>query len=547
MTSVSERVATTIAEHAEEVFALMGNGNAYLLDAINRTGIRTTAVRHETATVAAADAYYRLPDKLAVASTTFGPGFTNTITSLAEAAQARTPHLLVVGDSPSTGARPWDVDQRAIAQAVGTPTYTITAEHPAQITTDAIRHALVKRIPVVLAIPYDLGYLCADPEPHPRFTALPGPIRPEAPALEEIADILTQAERPLILAGRGAKGTSEELGKLADTLGALTATTAPARGLFAGHPFDLGVAGGFASPRSAELIHAADVILAVGAGLNQYTTSFGHAFGDEAQLLQIDIEGSPTHASVQKYLRADAQLAVQALAARLAVNSERPHGWRTSVPEAESSRLHFARNPGNIEAPDGRLDPRSTMRLLNEILPADRVVVSDGGHFMEWANAYLEIPATNRITLVGTSTLSIGLGFPSSSGAAVACPDSTIVVATGDGGGLMGLPDLDTLVRTARSAVVLVFNDAAYGAEVHQYGSQGLNQDIMMIPQVDFTMAARACGAQAAAIHSLNDLQAVTKWVEAGAEGTFVADLRISGQVIAPHILEVIEATIKRR
>ena len=161
--------------------------------------------------------------------------------------------------------------------------------------------------------------------------------------------------------------------------------------------------------------------------------------------------------------------------------------------------------------------------------------------------AYLDVPATNRITLVGTLRLSIGPGFPPSIGAAVAHPDSTIIVATDDGGGLMGLPDLDTLVRTARSAVVLVFNDAAYGAEVHQYGSQGLNQDLMMIPEVDFAMAARAFGAQAAGIDNLKDLQTVTEWVEAGAQGTFVAGLRISGQVVAPHILEVIEATIKRK
>ena len=155
--------------------------------------------------------------------------------------------------------------------------------------------------------------------------------------------------------------------------------------MFAGRPFDLGVAGGFASPKSAELIRDADVILAVGIGLNQYTTSFGHAFGAGAQVLQIDIESSPTHASVQKYVRADAQLAVQALAGRLAVNSERPDGWRTLVPEAESGKLHFARHPGDENAPDGRLDPRSTLRALNDILPADRVIVSDGGHFMEWA------------------------------------------------------------------------------------------------------------------------------------------------------------------
>src|SRR5699024_7609391 len=133
MSTVSEVVAHVVADHVTEVFALMGNGNAYFTDALARHGkVRMTGLRHEAGVIASADAYYRVSRKIAVATTTFGPGYTNTITPLAEAAKSRTPMVFVVGDQPTSGPRPWDVDQAAIARSVGAPTITVTTANPAQ-------------------------------------------------------------------------------------------------------------------------------------------------------------------------------------------------------------------------------------------------------------------------------------------------------------------------------------------------------------------------------------------------------------------------------
>ncbi|MFD1213050.1 thiamine pyrophosphate-binding protein, partial [Arthrobacter sp. GCM10027362] len=180
MTTVSERLAPIIAAHAEDVFALMGNGNAYFLDALARTPVRITAVRHEAATVAAADAYHRVSGRLAVATTTYGPGFTNAVTPLAEAAQARTPLLFIAGDAPAAGPRRWDVDQAGIAAAVGVPTFVLDTAAPARTALGAIHHALAHRTPVVLAIPYDIANRPADDEAVPDLPALPAPLAPAA-------------------------------------------------------------------------------------------------------------------------------------------------------------------------------------------------------------------------------------------------------------------------------------------------------------------------------------------------------------------------------
>jgi len=547
MSTVSEVVATAVASLADDVFAIMGNGNAYFLDALARTPVRVTALRHEAATVASADAYHRVSGRLAVATTTYGPGFTNTITSLAEAAKAETPLVLVVGDAPTTGPRPWDVDQPGLAAAVGAPTFVVDRAAPGRTTVEAAHHALAHRVPVVLALPYDLATAPAADDDVPALPELPAPLAPDREALDEAVRLLAAAERPLILGGRGAKGAEAELRRLADLLGAVTVTSAPARGLFAGRSYDLGVCGGFASEPSADLVRHADVVLAVGAGLNQFTTSFGSAFGPDAHVIQIDVTDGATNPRVDRHVRADARSAVHELLGALEGHRALAEPWGGAAAGARESRLQFARPGGDDVAPDGRLDPRSVMRRLDAILPPDRAVVSDGGHFIGWANTYLELPAADSITLVGTAFQAIGLGFPSAPGVAVARPDALTVVVTGDGGGLMGLADLDTLVRSARSALVLVFNDAAYGAEIHQYGARGLDKGVMVIDEVDFAAVARGMGASAVTVRQLDDLRAVEEWLAAGAEGTFLADLRVSQTVVAPYLLEIVERTLVPR
>ncbi|WP_425280727.1 thiamine pyrophosphate-binding protein [Leucobacter coleopterorum] len=104
--TLTHAVAQALARHTTHSFGLMGNGNAHLIEHFAEVGISYTAVRHEAGTVAAADAFTRVSGQLAIATTTYGAGFTNTLTALAEAAQARTPMLVVVGEAPSDGPRP---------------------------------------------------------------------------------------------------------------------------------------------------------------------------------------------------------------------------------------------------------------------------------------------------------------------------------------------------------------------------------------------------------------------------------------------------------
>ncbi|WP_420115177.1 thiamine pyrophosphate-binding protein [Pseudactinotalea sp.] len=549
MTTLSSHVARTLAHHVDHVFGLMGNGNAHLIDALERQSrVGYTAMRHEAGCVVAADAYFRASGRLAAATATYGAGFTNTVTALAEAAQARVPLLLIAGEAPTSGQRPWDVDQIALASAVGVRTYTVGRADAAGTVVLAIEHALSYRTPVVLALPYDVVAMDVPDDGgaplEPRVAPPRGPAGEVAQARAAgFAQALAAAERPLLLAGRGAwlAEAREPLGRIADLTGALTVTTALGRGVFPRAEFDLGVAGGFGAEGAMALVRQADVVLAVGASLNQFTMRFGELLAPDAQLLQIDAAPTATHPHVSGFVSGDACLVTQAVASEIERLATPPSTWRESV-DVAGARVH---DTGRGVASDGRLDPRSAASRLAALLPQDRVVVSDGGHFIGWANMFWPVASPDRMIMVGTAFQSIGLGFPSVAGAAQAKPEATVVLSTGDGGGLMACADLESAVRVAGGrGLAVVWNDGAYGAEVHVYGRQGLAQEPMLIPEVDFAALASAVGAQGVVVREIADLDVLADWTaRAAAERPFLLlDLRVSPTVVAPYQEEILRA-----
>jgi acetolactate synthase I/II/III large subunit len=546
MPTVSMHVASTLARYTTDTFGVMGNGNARFLDALVRgTRARFTAVRHESGGVVAADAYYRSSGRLAVATSTYGAGFTNTLTALAEAAQARSPLVLVVGDEPTAGPRPWDVDQIALASAVGARTYTVGTTDAAATVALAVQHALVYRVPCVLAIPYDIGAVEVGPVPHaPRLpkvepVALRG--KYQRGVISEIANALACAERPFLLAGRGAwlAGAGALLGALADATGALTGTSALARGIFARQEFDLGVVGGFGTESAMECVREADVAVVLGASLNQFTMRFGELFAPGTSVFQVDLAPTATHSHVGGFVQGDVALVAAALLDILSARSGPPGRWRESV---DPVRLRV-RDAGTGLATDGLLDPRTAAARIGELLPPDRVVVSDGGHFIGWANMYWSVAEPDRMVMVGTAFQSIGLGFASVPGAALANPSATVVLSTGDGGGLMALADLETAVRVAGGrGIAVVWNDAAYGAEIHLYGELGLARAPMLIPRVDFAGVGSALGAEGVVVRTVSDLDRLAEWAieDPDSRSFLLLDLRVSGQVVAPYQREIL-------
>lgn len=584
--TVTGALAAALARRAAHAFALMGNGNAHLMEGLRVAALPITTVRHEAATVASADAYHRVGGGLAIASTTYGAGFTNTLTALAESAQARIPMLVVVGDAPTGGPRPWDVDQELLAAAIGVRTLTVSPDGIDALVDRAADSALRTRRPVVLAIPYNLttapanrdaaasspsAAAGADPSAASSLPSAGPQTHAQDPALEATAtrsaatdtepridpelfaravSTLAHAERPLIVAGRGAwiSGARTELDELADALGAITSSTALGRGIFPEQQYDLGVTGGFGQEAAMELVETADAVLVVGASLNQFTMRFGDLFGAGTTVIRIDVdEVAPpkTNREIEHLrLHGDARAVLERLLPAVRDARPTPGDWRDRVDGLEAGGALRARDTGAAEHPDGicadgRLDPRAVAARIGELLPEDRRVTTDGGHFIGWTNMFWPVASPERMVMVGTAYQTIGLGFSTVAGVAAAAPDSTVVLSTGDGGGLMALADLETAIRTAPRCVIVVWNDAAYGAEVHLYGKMGLDQSPMRIPDANFAGLASALGATGVRVESLADLDALADWNAAGGTGTILLDCRISSTVVAPYQVEI--------
>jgi len=545
LTTVAAAVGETVASlGARHVFTLLGSGNFVVTGALRDAGAVVVALRHESAVVTAADAYARVTGEVGVVTLHQGPGLTNAVTGIAEAAKSRTPLLVLAADTAGPAVRSnFRIDQAGVVAAVGAGVERLHG--PGSAVADAARayrRATAERRPIVLLMPLDVQAAdCPDtavlPAPAPGIA----PVRPSAGAVGALADLLAQASRPVVLAGRGATlaGAGELLEQLAERTGALVATSAVAAGMFAGNPWDLGISGGFASPTAAELLVDADLVLAFGASLTMWTTRHGRLLGPGATVVQVDADADALGANhpVDLAVLGDVAETARDLLAELGRRDHRPAGRRTPELADRIAGGRWLGEPHTDMTADGRVDPRSLTKALEPLLPVERTLVVDSGHFMGWAPMYLTVPRGAGFVFT-QGFQSVGLGLATAVGAALANPDRLTVVAIGDGGALMTLGELESIARLGLRMVVVVYDDGAYGAEVHHFGPDGHPVDLVQFPEVDLAGTARALGFRAAQVRRVEDLVALTGWLEEGDPAPLLLDAKVVPTVVADWLEE---------
>ncbi|MEU5262032.1 thiamine pyrophosphate-binding protein [Amycolatopsis sp. NPDC021455] len=524
--NVAEVVGRTLAGlGAGTAFGVVGSGNFAVTNALRAGGVRFVAARHEGGAASMADAYARVSGKVSVLSLHQGCGLTNAMTGIAEAAKSRTPMLVLAADSAGASVLSnFRVDQDGLAAAVGAvPERVHSAESAVADTVRAFRTARQQRRTVVLNLPLDVQAQPATAQPAPPSVPDPAPVRPDAGSVAELAALLAAAERPVFIAGRGARGSREPLRALASRCGALLATSAVAHGLFHGDEFALGISGGFSSPVAAELITGADLVVGWGCALNMWTTRHGSLLSPHAKLAQVDVEQAAlgAHRSIDLGVVGDVACTASDV---LAVAQER-EGYRTKDVAARIAAGRW----NDVEHDDlsrgGRIDPRTLSKLLDELLPAERIVSIDSGNFMGYPSAYLSVPDEQGFCFT-QAFQSIGLGLGTAIGAALARPDRLPVLGTGDGGLHMALSELDTAVRLGLPLVVIVYNDAAYGAEIHHFGDADMTT--VRFPDSDFAAIGRGFGCAGVTVRSAEDLFAVREWLARPRTAPLVIDAKIA-------------------
>ncbi|MEU0411941.1 thiamine pyrophosphate-dependent enzyme [Streptomyces griseorubiginosus] len=173
-----------------------------------------------------------------------------------------------------------------------------------------------------------------------------------------------------------------------------------------------------------------------------------------------------------------------------------------------------------------RIDPVTLSIALDDLLPAQRVVGVDSGNFMGYPSMFLSVPDEDGFCFT-QAYQSIGLGLATAIGAALARPDRLPVAALGDGGALMGAADLDTVRRLGLPMVVVVYNDDAYGAEVHHFGPDGHPLDTVEFPPTDIAAVARGYGFEAVTVRTRADLKAVADWVAGPRSAPLLIDAKV--------------------
>jgi acetolactate synthase-1/2/3 large subunit len=185
--------------------------------------------------------------------------------------------------------------------------------------------------------------------------------------------------------------------------------------------------------------------------------------------------------------------------------------------------------PYEDDSTSDRIDPRTLSIALDDLLPAERIVAVDSGNFMGYPSMFLSVPDADGFCFT-QAYQSIGLGLASAIGSAIARPDRLTVAALGDGGALMGISELETVVRLGLPMVIVVYDDDAYGAEVHHFGPDGDPLDTVRFPQVKIARIGRGFGCQGITVRRRRDLRAVQAWLDGPRDAPLLIDAKITSE-----------------
>lgn len=531
------------------IFGLMSDETAALIAHIDSAGVRFISARHENSAVAMAEGYACATGKLGVALIGRGPAMANGLHGTVYARKTGSPVLLLLGSSPETPANPnvfgpdtKALDAVAVLRAAGVRHMSL---HDPDTAPQTLAHAAAAAHQGLMALLLPMNVLNAS-TPADALRDLRPPASPTPPAagrpaaIEAAAAALRQARRPLILAGWGAHraGAREAIIALADHLGAALATTMKAKDLFRDHPFDCGVVGSFSHAAGRRLIEQADCVLAIGAGLNQRTTSQGSALPGGASLIQVDSSreaiGRWLHCDVG--IVGDAKRVAEQLMQALPPRADDDQPLRSAelrqlllahrqTPEQDFQASHTART----------IDGRSAGVEFDRLLPRDRNVIYDAGNFLVCAT-YISVPGPAHFKQASDFS-SIGMGFGTALGFAHGDPSRSTVLFIGDGAFLMTMSELETAAREGINLVVVVMNDCAYGAELHYLKLRDMPVTTTQFPDIDFAPVAQAFGFKTATVRTLEELRALAPLL-AAPEGPVLIDCKINAAIAAGFLLE---------
>jgi thiamine pyrophosphate-dependent acetolactate synthase large subunit-like protein len=541
----------------EQVFGLMSDDTAVFATALDSSGIRFYGARHENNAIAMAEGYAYRTGGLGVAVIGRGPAMANGLHAATYASRTGSHVLIIYGEAVvsagaanSLGPDYKGFNATGVLAAAGIRTFVATSPATARGALADAASAALQGGTAALLLPVNVQLADMDlaqgaVAPVPK-RGQPTPAAPRPQAIEAALAVMRQSRKPLVVAGQGAHraGAKAALEQLADRIGALLVTSARGKDLFRGHPCNLGIVGSFSHSAARRMIAEADCVLAFGAGLNLLTMSFGHSL-PKVPLVQIDTSRS----NIGRWYAADvavvgdARMAAEALLAGLPPGSNAERPFRSEETLRFLGEFDIARDfqPANTTR---TVDPRALGVALDRLLPPNRNLVYDAGNFLGIV-PYLSVPGPGHFKLT-SDFASIGLGFGTALGVAKARPDETTVLVIGDGGFLMTMGELETVVREDLPLVVVLMNDCAYGAELHFLKMRDLPVAKSVFPDVDYAPIAEGFGFEAATVRTLGDLEKLAPTL-AKPDGPVFLDCKLNAAIAAPFMSEFHEFEMRQQ
>lgn len=517
-----------------------------LYEAARELGLPHHLIHDERNAVFVADAYAKVSGRVGLADATVGPGATNMLTALAEALNAGSPLVCVVGDTHRDHS--WKNMTQESRQ--------VDALRP--MCKELIRVESIKRIPelmrrafavattgrpgpVVVDVPEDLmhdtcEYSEADFVVNPAYEAAPAlRSRPDGEAVARAAELLAKAKQPIVLAGGGVhlSGAALTLTEFARATNIPVAHTLTGKGAIpCTDPLSAGLFGRYDRIANG-LIEQSDVVLVVGCKLGEIATKRYSVPAPGKTVIHLDIVAEEFGRTLQPevMLWGDVKLGLQdlmaALGDRAAALKARLQPLAESVParmakwrEEVSERLYSEEKPISV----ARL-----ITEINKVLPEDGILVADGGFAAHWAGLLFDTKRAGRGFVPDRGFASIGYGLPGAIGAALAAPGRPVFSLTGDSGFCMVLGDLETAARLNLDFTVIVVNNAASGyVKALQHLVYGAGKHISAdLNEVNFAKVAQAFNCTGIRVEEPGELEGALRQAMA-TKGPVVIDVIVT-------------------
>jgi acetolactate synthase-1/2/3 large subunit len=473
MTGATSLVKSLEAANVDVMFGLPGGAILPAYDPIFDSTIRHILVRHEQGAGHAATGYAQVTGRAGVCIATSGPGATNLVTPLMDAAMDSVPLVAITGQVPSAAIGTdafQEADIRGITMPFTKHNYLVTnpdeipgviaeAFHiattgrPGPVLVDIAKDALQKMTTFNWPTSIKLaGY-------NPKTT-------PDAQAITDAAALITQSSKPVFYVGGGViKGNAhKELRQLVELLGAPVVTTLMARGAFPdSHPLHMGMPGMHGTVAAVTALQKADLLITLGARFDDRVTGKLSTFAQNAKVLHVDIDpaeiGKNRHADVAVVgdVKETISALIPALKAALAKNQPDLSTWLRQM-----NSLKATYPLGYDQPEDGSLSPQHVIQRIGQISGTDTIFTAGVGQHQMWASQFIsyEHPRT-WLNSGGAGTM--GYGVPAAMGAKVGAPDATVWAIDGDGCFQMTNQELVTCALNNIPIKVAIINNESLG------------------------------------------------------------------------------------